>query len=297
MAFYNAGGGLIGGVPTLIQTVTPNSTGVLASATVAVPTAAVAYAVGFQYSAAGSSVIVRADQFGTFENYPPALGTPPWSLGGFTNAATTTIEVQYSDDGGVTWTDTRNGSAIPVPYLPATAEATVDDYEAEPGVVRSYRARVQGLSGIPSVAAIVPGAWSAVESDAATSTQGKVFIQDPLDPTTAVGCVLTGDWKLTIPEKMQRYFPIGRKFGIKATDGTKGIGGSVDLQVSNHDDRLRLLALLAGTQTMLLQLPAEQYYISIDGDRTGSVTWPTMGETDDFELSNIAVPYVQAAMP
>lgn len=199
---------------------------------------------------------------------------------------------QYSDDIGATWQTVRGGEHL---ALGPFTLATVVDYETQPGNFRSYRVGAVGLN--TTVQQNVRGLWSTI-AYVETFTTHTVFISDPLTPGTAIQGVLSSDWKLTIHEQYARYYPIGRPFGIKSTDGTKGYGGSIDFQTNINADRQALHKLLSTVDVLYIQFPTEGFYISIEGDRSSSINWATLdNQLADYNLAATTIPFIQAARP
>jgi hypothetical protein len=235
------------------------------------------------------------DEAGIFNGSMPAA----WSGGGYYLAGTTTTEFQYSDD-GVTWNDLRFGAAL---ARNAFQQATCLDYESPPclvsttgavvGSVRQYRVRGVGIVGGLSI----PGTWSSVVSPSTPpSTMNHWFLSDPTDPTSGAQFDLMTDPKLTVHEEDTIYYPLGRTTGIKASGGTKGVGGTVEATTTTYAAWQAILALMAGTQTLLLQAPVGQYYISLDSDRPADIGLSTFGRTD-FSLVKHSMTFVGATIP
>jgi hypothetical protein len=278
---------------TALQTANANSTGVVLSGVGTAPSGAYFCTLTLTWSATAASQITRVDKIAVFYGANVLGGVPTWSLGGFYGTANTTVEIQYSDD-GVTWLDVRNGSALAVPLTGFSPVASVIDYETQPGVQRSYRARGNGVSA--TITTFVVGSWSNTAT-ATTTTNGYVYLSDPTVPESAVQCLLGSDWQPVIHEELTIYYPIGRDTAVKSTNGTKGIGGTVTLRTSTTAARKALLALLAQTDTLFLQLPEEAYYITTSGDRTGTALASTLAGPQGFSQSDVSVPYLEAAKP
>jgi hypothetical protein len=229
------------------------------------------------WTTTGTGQITRFDELAIFCG---AATVTAWSLGGFYGATLLSIEVQHYNFANGQWEDVYGSTGLTVdPVLGITAI----DYAATYGVVAQYRARVVGYSA--GISRYVVSLWSAM-----------VWISDPTTPHSAVGCLLDSDWSPVIHEEMQVYYPIGRANGVKSTDGTKGLSGSVSLLTSTDAQRKSLEALLAGTETLLLQLPTESHYVAIDGDRQGSVLWTTQG-VKAFSRSSISFAYIEVPAP
>lgn len=258
------------------------------SGTAVAPASAAYCAAIFGWTASGAGQLLRVDKALL------AAGTvTTWSLGGFFNTPNTTLGFQYSDD-GTNWFDLRSGVGLVIPPLPAAQQVAAIDYETQPGVQRSYRARGSGVSA--AITTQVVGLWSATAT-ATTSTADWVYLSDPTVPGSAVQCLLNGDWQPVIHEELTLYYPIGRQTGIKSTDGTKGISGTVDLLTSTVAARHALEALVEQADTLYLQLPVEGHYITTSADRAGAVLATTLSGPFGFSRGNYSVPYIAASKP
>jgi len=224
--------------------------------------------------------------------------TAPWSTGGYIGAPTSVLQVQFSDDGGSTWVTVRNGtSAISFNTLGTGAAYVppVKDYESIPGTPRVYRARVSAYSAQYGVEII--GTWSATATPPPTSTNGFAYLFDPTNPSGAVCGVVEGTWKGSIHESATRYWPIGRPYAAKSSDGTKGVGGTVPLRTTTKAQFDRLIALAEESGILCLVLPLERYYITLTGDRKLSVTATTLSAPTGFYHAKTTLPYLEQARP
>jgi hypothetical protein len=162
------------------------------------------------------------------------------------------------------------------------------------GSVRQYRVRGVDLT---NPADPITSAWSAVASPSpGPTTLFHCFLSDPTDQTSGAQFDMLTDWKPLIHEEDTIYYALGRPFAIKSTAGTKGISGTVEATTLTYPAWLRIRALLESTAVLLLQLPAEQFYIMLDGDRTGDVLLSTMARTDFNQIKHQFI-YKAAAMP
>jgi len=161
------------------------------------------------------------------------------------------------------------------------------------GTPRLYRARGVAVSG----GSPLPGAWSApISPSPGPTTQYHYFLSDPTDPTSGAQFDLMTDWKPLIHEENTIYYAIGRAEAIKSSAGTKGMSGTMEATTTTYAAWQRIVALLKSTAVLLLQTPVDQYYLTLDGDRTGDVLLATYGRTDFSQVKHQFV-YVAAARP
>jgi hypothetical protein len=162
------------------------------------------------------------------------------------------------------------------------------------GNVRQYRAR--GVDNTDP-ANPLPGNWSSIATPSpGPTTQYHWFLSDPTDQTSGAQFDMQTDWKPNINEQDTLYYPIGRKFPVKSTLGVYGQGGIVEAATTTFAAWQAIVALLKGTQVLLLQGPFGQYYISLTGPRIADANLATIGRID-FNLIKQLFTYNQANKP
>ena len=181
----------------------------------------------------------------------------PWGVGGL--VGNTTCLVQYSDDGGGTWNPLRFGNGVP---YGAGEVLTVIDEESIPQNSRLYRA----ISQTPIQGVQLQSLPSAVVSEA-TNLFPSWCLKNPLVQSSGVLFDLASDPTKTLRQQATMYDPLGAKFGIKMTDGWKGVDWQIRARVVGIANRRALESLLTSAPTVLLQSPlGEQWYMSVNGN-------------------------------
>jgi hypothetical protein len=145
----------------------------------------------------------------------------------------------------------------------------VYDIEASPTVSYTYTAIV--TSGSLSSAA------SAASNSVATVANGMAWIVDPLNPSGAVGFLMTTNWQPKIKEIGAVYPLLGYPFMVKSTDGTRGLGGTLPIFTSSVSQEQAVEVIIESTDTFFYMTPARGgYYLMTDPatDRQGSVPFP-----------------------
>lgn len=154
---YRTAGGATQGVIATPTTNTATDTGIVADGTV-VPTVNTTAEVHLIIEAAG----------------PYAGSVTTWSPGGF--IGNVSVEFEYSDDGGTTWLDVRDGALV---HTGVGNQSTLVDYEAPLNAPRDYRARAWAVSQ----GQMVMSQWASVIP--VTLTGDRWWMLDPLNPETA----------------------------------------------------------------------------------------------------------------
>lgn len=192
-----------------------------------------------------------------------------WTLGGY--VGNSYWQVQSSVD-NVNWSDIRVSGRPTTAGEPAV---TLIDAEPTPGVTTFYRARVVFNSGV----SLYASPWTATASGI-TSTNGKWFILDPTNPSTAAVFDLAQDGQRIIHEVATVMYPIGRATGIKSTDGFKGRGFTIRAQTTTAAQLAALEGLIMSTVNLLVQWPMSQEYVMHDPgtDHTENLTYGTLGK-------------------
>jgi hypothetical protein len=156
------------------------------------------------------------------------------------------FDVEYSDDGGITWTALRNGSTL---TPSGTYGATVYDYEAPPRQTRQYRVKAVRVVGT----LLIGSAWATASAYPALA---RAWLKDPLNPTLNVdiecGPFIEGEER---KERVGVFEPYGSDVPVVVAGALTGWDGQTTIFVRNDADRAALEALLAVQHTVLLQTP------------------------------------------
>lgn len=156
----------------------------------------------------------------------------------------TTGVIEFSDDGGTTWTVLRG-----TPADLTTSPNTFYDYDCKPGVARVYRAKIILIDGI------------SITSSAYSSTTGSVtpaptswWLKCPGMPAlnTAVR-VRVDDEKVkrVIPSGV--FTPLGSANPLVIQDTSSGATGTYTLRADSLAEDATIRTLLASSQLLLLQ--------------------------------------------
>jgi hypothetical protein len=156
----------------------------------------------------------------------------------------TSALVQYSDDGGVTWSAVRGGSSISLPA--SNQQGSLTDYEMTPGTPRTYRAYVvDAATGVVSLAS---------PSVSITSEVTTWWIIPPLDPSLAVELnVVT--FQMTQMEQATPHTVLGQPYAIVVGSVMGGKDGSITVQTTSSAAWDTLQATLNAQQTLWMINP------------------------------------------
>lgn len=180
---------------------------------------------------------------------------------GFTNAA---FQVQRSSDAGLTWTDVRDGEAIP---QDASYNGALVDYEAPRGNTVRYRARQIGYLGSILDSASVAGPWSTALNLSITN-DGKWWIKSLNDPASNLGGVRVIGPSLDFvqEESLGVFRPLGRTRPIVISGYLYGQDSQVEIVTEGASEWSSVHALAQRQDTLLIQDPfGEQRYIRVTG--------------------------------
>lgn len=222
-------------------------------------------------------------------------GQVPWSRGGLTGKS---IELERSDDAGVTWvpvrvsvgTTTEATSSEPFGLTAGQYRTIVVDHSAPSGVRVLYRARSVGLfSGSE-----LTGLWSYAMP--ATLDLSGQWLKDPYDPSADMPINLEPGTVVRRRAKKTLFEPLGAEFPIPRSDGRKGEAGDgwkIDTYTKAEHDQLD--ALLT-RNVLLLQLGAgePQRYITVTGDPS---TADGKMSSEDDQWRQTSFSWVQVAPP
>jgi hypothetical protein len=168
--------------------------------------------------------------------------------------------------------------------------------EPTPWTQRRYRVRSVDVTSVPGQP--IPGAWSNVAMPTPQPSTGyRWYVSDPLVQGSGVGFDMESDWQPSIHEESTIYYPLGRAHGVKATTGTKGIGGQIEALVETSTAWQDLAALLQQTGTLMVQTPIRKFYIVlIDSDRAGDALYQTVARPDYAQFKH-QFQYMEADTP
>lgn len=173
---------------------------------------------------------------------------------------TDVAEFQVSRDGGTTWADVRNNGAV----AQVSGAATVYDYEAQPGLVSTYRVRQTNTSQAPYGA---PSAWSATQT--VTPSLSTFWLRNPTDGSIGQAVyVKDGSWSTQITELSATHQPLGASKPIVLADTLKGEDGTCTFMTKTNATETTLLALMKQQNTLLLMSnDNRQWYIRFNQAR------------------------------
>lgn len=212
---------------------------------------------------------------------------PLWSRGG-DSLVSTTFRVEYSDDGGTTWTPIRAGAQItPDVYQ----RRVVYDNEVPPLEIRRYRARTEASDSYVAFApAVIVSAWTP-EVYAATPTT-RWWLKSLTDPELSVGSAddvlfLRDGVSRQIEDRSGRFVGVGATYPVFVTDSTGGDDGQLTVRVYSNARFEALRTLLRDREPLLLVDPIaqEQYYIKLTGSRSWDEKNVQAGPVRDVTIS------------
>jgi hypothetical protein len=176
--------------------------------------------------------------------------------------AGTTLTIEVSDDGGVTWAPHPNITAMAI-----SGNGTTYDYESPPRGVRRYRAKV-------TVGAVRSSAYSLAVL--AQVSSGKWQLKDPLVPSLNVSPDVV-EFSKTFKEPQAVYEPLGRSEAVVITEGMKGMSGTITFRTKDTAARLAMEAITQTGRVLLLQdIFGGQWYIKLGA----SHNWKHIRATD-----------------
>lgn len=157
-----------------------------------------------------------------------------------------TLDVERSDDAGVSWTPVRGATGAD----PPGDQWIGYDYEAPNGVGVLYRAR--GNIVTPTT---VVGPWLTMTSGVSWSSSS-TWIKHPSDTTKNQTVRIAAQPSLTRPAR-QGVFPVlGRANPVVVSDTRQGVVGTLVVATLTNAQAESLLELLGSTDVLLVQTPA-----------------------------------------
>jgi hypothetical protein len=205
-------------------------------------------------------------------NVAPATPTLTANYSATTNITTLTLHsgdatgptgsIEFSDDGGVTWTFVRFCTALVI--NPGTS--TAFDEEAPSGATRQYRAR--SWTGYPT-------SYSAYATATATPAITQFWLRDVTASLGSVNLmVLPGSLSTKRPEASTQHQGLGNPAAIVVADVIGLEDGQGVFWTLSASDEAALQALLLAQYTLLLQAPDNrQWWIRVVGDRPTDVPY------------------------
>ncbi len=184
--------------------------------------------------------------------------------------------VQFSDDGGVTWLNVRNGDAL-VPS--GSGAASVVDYEAPHGIARAYRAVTYVYTSATDL--WQQSAWSAtVNGTLGPKTQWT--LTNPNDPSQGLAVRLQS-FETVAGVVASKFFAVTRDDPIVMSDGKpKYPAIELNLWSLTPADRAEIEAMCnANTTLQVRNYFGESWYVRLDQEfrRTYLRAGPSKGET------------------
>lgn len=167
-------------------------------------------------------------------------------------------EVERSDDGGVTYTQIRNGTDITpnVSYI-----GTAVDYEAPRGVVAFYRARAIGVDANSNE---FPTGYSTAQQVLITN-DGTWWFKAVDDPTINLGSVrVLADLDVIIEEPNTVFRPLGATRPVVVAGPLQGEDGIYNIKTVNETEWDNFYPILIHQGILLVQDPlGNQKYVRI----------------------------------
>lgn len=168
------------------------------------------------------------------------------------------VEIQYSDDDGVTWATVRDALA-----LDPDAFSNVSTYDREMpfNKARKYRARTY----VPDP--VLNGAWSTVQT--ATFSYAQWRLMDPLEPSLALDVQVREPFGFTRHRSAGVFQPIGASRAIVVKGDRYGADARLMFWLLDETTYSTLDSLMRIDRTLLLRDPmGRSWYIAVVDDET-----------------------------
>lgn len=203
-----------------------------------------------------------------------------------TNYTSPTIDVERSDDGGITWSAIRSGTKVISVF--GQAKDFVDvELPRIPGV--QYRARVNAIyTGTttntsawtaPASVSLTPDGWNLK----AVEVAGLAFVDVPV----------VGEIVQELDEDVGVFRPLDRRLPVVVAGELTGYDGGLELRLTDQAQWDTVKSLLEQQRVLLLQRPyGDQLYIRLIGTR-GVVLWGTPTNPQ----RRVIVKYVETGAP
>jgi len=280
--FYNAGGTIIG---TATQGTAGNdATGAYTTRTVASATApALTASVNAVLNVLATGAAAEAHRVDRIQLAPGA--STAWSLGGYVPGASHIVE--YSDDGGTTWTE---ASWLQADVTDAGQADTLYDYSARRGSARQYRARTEVTTPV-EVASSPSGTVSATLALPPTGA-GNWWWKDLLNPARNFS-PLMATLAQSVTEQLDVFRPEGRGFPIVVAGDMGGYDGQVGVRTHGAAQWAQMAYFLRLQRPFLIQSPdGEQWFVRISSDRSIERQPSPAGNV----IRTVSFPYVEVEL-
>lgn len=201
-----------------------------------------------------------------------------WSRGGL--ATFTRVVVEYSDDGGATWTIHPDMNEI-APDSTTTQVYTLFDYRVPVDAERQYRAYV---TATPSTTVVTSAASAASPGIELTVTEW--WLKDMTDPNLNLVVVPLGDkLRMKSKEQMAEYSPLGRAHKVIVTDVIQGDEFTLKLEFVTKADWDAFKAIRNTRRVLLLQSPwlEQQWWVKIGRDLQLDI----QNSTDAYRVADV----------
>jgi hypothetical protein len=280
--FYNSGGTIIGSATQ--GTAGSDATGAYTTRTVASATApANTASVGAVLNVLSTGAAGESHRADRIQLAPGASSA--WSLGGYVAGASHLVD--YSDDGGTTWTE---ASWLQSDVTDAGQLDTLYDYSAPRGSARLYRARTQVTT--PAEVTSAASSTQSVTLALPPIAAGDWFFKDLLDPSRNFS-PLMASLAQSVTEKLDVFRPEGRGYPIVVAGDIGGYDGQVGVRTHGAAQWAQLSYFLRLQRPFLIQAPdGEQVYARISSDRSIERQPSPAGNV----IRTISFPYVEVEL-
>lgn len=205
-----------------------------------------------------------------------------WTRGGMVGLTTTTIT--YTDTVNTTPVDTREATNLAIPA--ATQQVTISDYEAIPGVTRTYTATISYTVGNSTVTS--SPSTPATATINATNLEPDWWLIDPVTPSLSIPLTVTG-YPTSMHEQLTTHYPLGQKYPTIVTDVVNGTDGQLQVETTSPAAWTTLQSVISDQRIKWLMSPyGDGLYIRIGGAA------PTMGISGQVHQAQIAPSTPQA---
>lgn len=203
------------------------------------------------------------------------------NIGLFTTA-NTTLSLEYQNAGTSTWTAVRG---VVNPTAPGVTIATFD-YEAPPGVVRTYRATATGTAS--------GNVLASTTTAAVTAAPTSWWLKDPTDATVNQAVNVNQPPKTSRVEQSGAFYPLGRTRPVVVADAMTGDDGAIGLLTLTAAAYTALLVLLKRQRVLFLESPfGESWYVRLMGSRDTTLSRSAAAAP----YRQTSVTYVETDMP
>ena len=207
-------------------------------------------------------------------------------------AATQTVTIERSLDGGDTWAPLRDMEKISL----TNQVGVLYDYEVALYTLPQYRVQTFGTE-VNEVAS----AMSDVSILNAQLEATSWWLKDPVDPSLNTPVKVMPPFNFSRKEPQQVYEPLGRKTSVVVTDGPRGISGTLNLMTKSKAEYDKINQLIDnGRPLMLVDVFGRSWYIKFgeSHDWTMVTAVPAQGEVYPVRhLHTVSLPFVEVSPP